>query len=94
MNSSPCHFADQLHLCVQIDVGHNGLGQAASLQLIAAMKGKSLVSIGMVDCGLKLEGAKAVAELISVTASVTSVRSPAYSRAVPALRPVPLPTPS
>ena len=38
--------------------------------------------------------AKPLAEYISVSASVTSVRSPAYSRTMPALRPVPLPTPS
>ena len=64
-------YSDQLHLCVQIDVGYNSISQAASLELIAAMKGKSMVSIGMEMCNLGVEGAKAVAELASVTASLT-----------------------
>ena len=37
------------------------------------MKGKGMVSIGMASCELGVEGAKAMAELVSVTASVTSV---------------------
>ena len=35
------------------------------------MKGKSMVSIGMARCNLRVEGAKAVAELVSVIASLT-----------------------
>ena len=35
------------------------------------MKGKSMVSIGMVRCQLGVEGAKAMAELVSVTGSLT-----------------------
>ena len=35
------------------------------------MKGKSMVSIGMASCELGVEGAKAMAELVSVTASLT-----------------------
>ena len=37
------------------------------------MKGKSMVSIGMAECKLGVEGAKAVAELASVTASLTKI---------------------
>ena len=66
-------FTDQLHLCVQIDVSFNQIDQAASLELIAAMKGKSMVSIGMVQCQLGVEGAKAMAELVSVTGSLTEL---------------------
>ena len=58
-------------MCLQIDVGHNNIDQAASLQLIAAMKGKSMESIGMAGCKLGVEGAKAAAELVSVMASLT-----------------------
>jgi hypothetical protein len=59
----------------QIDVGMNSFNQAASLELIAAMKGKSMVSIDMKNCQLGAEGAKAVAELVLVTpSSLTSVR--------------------
>ena len=58
---------------MQVNVGYNSINQAASLDLIAAMKGKPMVSIGMADCNLGVDGAKAVAELVSVTASVTRV---------------------
>ena len=37
------------------------------------MKGKSMVSIGMGRCELGVEGAKAMAELISVTTSLTKI---------------------
>ena len=60
-------------MCLQIDVSYNKIDQAASLQLIAAMKGKSMESIGMADCRLGVEGAKAMAELVSVMPSLTSV---------------------
>ena len=73
-------------MCVQIDVGYNSFNQAASLELIAAMKGKNMKSIGMADCKLGVVGAKAVAEL--VTGSVmTSVRSPAAHRTPPICSP-------
>ena len=61
-------------MCLQIDVGYNDIDEAASLQLIAAMKGKSMESIGMADCRLGVEGAKAMAELVSVMASLKEVR--------------------
>ena len=53
--------------------GYNNIDQAASLQLIAAMKGKSMESIGMAGCKLGVEGAKAAAEMVSVMPSLTSV---------------------
>ena len=56
-------------MCLQIDVSHNDIDHAASLQLIAAMKGKSMESIGMAGCKLGVEGAKATAELVSVMPS-------------------------
>ena len=60
-------------MCLQIDVGYNNIDQAASLQLIAAMKGKSMESIGMERCELGVEGAKATAELVSVMPSLTQL---------------------
>ena len=66
-------FTDQFCVCVQIDVSYNKIDQAASLELIAAMKGKSMASIGMASCELGLEGAKAMAELVSVTGSLTEL---------------------
>ena len=65
-------------VAAQIDVSSNDINQAASLELIAAMKGKSMVSIGMASCKLGVEGAKAMAELVSVIPSVTSVWTPAH----------------
>ena len=53
-------------MCAQIDVGFNSFNEAAFLELIAAMKGKSMVSIGMARCNLGVEGARAMAELVSV----------------------------
>ena len=54
-----------------IDVGYNYIGQAASLELLAAMKGKSMASIGMAGCELGVEGSKVVADMISVMTSLT-----------------------
>jgi Ran GTPase-activating protein (RanGAP) involved in mRNA processing and transport len=65
--------SDQLHPCAQIDVSFNSFNQAASLELIAAMKGNSMVSIGMMSCELGVEGAQAMAELVSVTPSLTTM---------------------
>ena len=56
-----------------IDVGNNNIGKAASLELLAAMKGKNMVTIGMAGCSLGVEGSKVVAEMISVMASLTSI---------------------
>ena len=66
-------FTDQFCVCVQIDVSYNKIDQAASLELIAAMKGKSMASIGMAECQLGVEGAKAMAVLVSVMGSLTEL---------------------
>ena len=47
---------------------------ANALKDNTAMKGKSMVNIGMAECYLGVEGAKAMAELVSITSSLTSVR--------------------
>ena len=60
-------------MCLQIDVSYNNIDEAASLQLIAAMKGKSMESIDMACCELGVEGAKATAELVSVMPSLTKI---------------------
>ena len=56
-----------------IDVGYNDIGQAAALELLTAMKGKDMVSIGMASCQLGVEGAKVVAEIVAVSRSLTQV---------------------
>ena len=56
-----------------IDVGYNGIDQAAALELLAAMKEKAMVSIGMASCNLGVEGAKLVAEMAAVSRSLKQV---------------------
>ena len=56
-----------------IVVGYNFIGEAAALELLAAMKDKDMVSIGMAGCQLGVEGAKAVAEMAAVSRSLTQV---------------------
>ena len=58
-----------------IDVGYNGIDQAAALELLAAMKEKVMVSIGMASCKLGVEGAKVVAEMAAVSRSLSKVFS-------------------
>ena len=59
-----------------IDVGLNGIDQAAALELLAAMKEKAMVSIGMARCNLGVEGAKVVAEMAAVSRSLSKVFPP------------------
>ena len=54
-----------------IDVGYNFIDQAAVLELLAAMKEKAMVSIGMAYCELGVEGAKVVAEMAAVSRSLS-----------------------
>ena len=56
-----------------IDIGYNVIGQAASLELLSAMKDKNMVTIGMARCGLGVEGSKVVTEMVSGMASITVV---------------------
>ena len=56
-----------------IDVGFNKIDQPAALELLAAMKGRDMVSIGMADCNLGVEGAKVVADMAAVMGSLTSI---------------------
>ena len=58
-----------------IDVGYNDIGQAAALELLTAMKGKDMVSIGMARCQLGVEGAKVVAEIVAVSRTCAQVRA-------------------
>ena len=55
-----------------IDVSYNRIDQASALKLLAAMKGKEMVSIGMAHCELGVKGAKIVAEMASVSHSLTA----------------------
>jgi Ran GTPase-activating protein (RanGAP) involved in mRNA processing and transport len=50
---------------VSIDVSHNEIGQAASLELIAALKARDVQRLSMAGCSLGVDGANAVATLPS-----------------------------
>ena len=59
-------------LC-SIDVGNSSIDQATALELLAAMKDKDMVSIGMAGCKLGVEGAKVVAEMAVASPSLMQV---------------------
>ena len=64
------------HSLNSIDVGYNDIDQAAALELLAVMKEKAMVSIGMAQCKLGVEGAKVVAEMAAVSRSLSKVFPP------------------
>ncbi|KAL1496144.1 hypothetical protein AB1Y20_014764 [Prymnesium parvum] len=56
-----------------VDVSYNSLDRAAALELLAAMKGKEITTVGMAGCELGPEGALSFAQFVSATPSVRSV---------------------
>ena len=56
-----------------IDLGYNSVGKEMALQLVEIFKEKQMVSVGLANCNLGVDGAQAVAEYISVSASLTQV---------------------
>ena len=64
-----------LTLCSQVDVGRNHIGKEQALELISIFKKKDqMQSVGLARCDLGADGAKAVADYVSVSGSLTSVR--------------------
>ena len=62
-----------------IDVGFNSIGKEAALNLVSIFQEKDLMkSVGLGGCDLGVDGAKAVAEYVRVSASLTSVWTPAH----------------
>ena len=63
----------------QVDVSHNSIGTEQALALVSIFKEKDqMKSVGLADCDLGIDGAKAVADYVSVSASLTSVRTLAH----------------
>ena len=59
------------------DIGHNNIGKEAALSLVSIFKERDqMQSVGLAGCDLGVDGAKAVADYVSVSASVTSVCAP------------------
>ena len=60
--------------CSQVDVGNNSIGKEQALNLISIFKEKDqMVSVGLALCNLGVDGAKAVADYVSVSASLTKI---------------------
>ena len=57
-----------------MDIGHNSIGKEAALELINIFKEKKMVSVGLARCDLGPEEAPAVADMIRVIASLTSLK--------------------
>ena len=57
-----------------MDVGYNSIGKKAALELINIFKEKKMVSVGLTSCDLGPEKAPAVADMIRVIPSLTSLR--------------------
>ena len=63
-----------LAISSQVDVGYNRIGKEQALSLISIFKQKDqMVSVGLADCNLGADGAKAVADYVSVSASLTNL---------------------
>ena len=56
-----------------IDFGYNSFTEAASLELLAAMKGKDMKSIGMAQCALGVAGAEELAEMVPAMGSLVEL---------------------
>ena len=61
-----------------IDIGYNRIGEAMAIELIGIFNTKQLVSVGLGNCCLGVDGAKAVADYIAVSTSLTKV--PAFCK--------------
>ena len=56
-----------------MDVGFNSIGKEMALELINIFKEKKMVSVGLAKCSLGPEEAPAVADMIRVIPSLTSI---------------------
>ena len=57
-----------------MDVSYNNIGKDQALNLVEIFKQKDqMKSVGLARCNLGIDGAKAVADYVSVSASLTSV---------------------
>ena len=66
-------FSSCVCCCAQVDVGYNGIGKGAALELIGVLEQKEMVSVGLARCGLGPEEAVAVADYVRDSPSLTSV---------------------
>ena len=58
----------------QVDVGFNSIGTEQALALVSIFKEKGqMKSVGLGGCDLGIDGAKAVADYVSVSASLTNL---------------------
>ena len=58
-----------------LDVGYNQIGKEQALALVSIFKEKDqMKSVGLAGCSLGVDGAKTVADYVSVSGSLTEVR--------------------
>ena len=63
-----------LAISSQVDVGYNKIGKEQTLNLVSIFKQKDqMKSVGLADCNLGVDGAKAVADYVSVSGSLTKI---------------------
>ena len=63
-----------LAISSQVDVGYNKIGKEQMLNLVSIFKQKDqMQSVGLACCNLGIDGAKAVADYVSVSASLTNL---------------------
>ena len=56
-----------------LDVGSNKIRKKAALELVKIFSEKQMTSVGLAECDLGAEGAKAVAEYVQLSSSLTSL---------------------
>ena len=60
--------------CSQVDVGQSRISKEVALSLISILKEKDqMASVGLAHCDLGVDGAKAGADYVSVSASLTNL---------------------
>ena len=63
-----------LAISSQVDVSFNKIGKEQALNLVSIFKQKDqMKSVGLAYCNLGVDGAKAVADYVSVSGSLTKI---------------------
>ena len=74
LNPSLWLYADPWHLLSQVNIGCNEIGKVQGLNLVSIFKQKDqMKSVGLEGCNLGVDGAKAVADYVSISAVLTSI---------------------
>ena len=69
-----------------LDLGFNGIGSEATLELVSTFKEKQMASVGLARCGLDANATKIVAEYARVSESLTEVNLDGFALPVKKLK--------